>query len=68
MADLRSRVAEDESPAEPPRAEHYPPYVKTGEERHRWDLVLALARLIHEEDEAAVWMAARALYQGDIPT
>ena len=54
----------------PPPVEHYPPYVVTSEQRHRWDLAHAIAELVFGDtgDAAAVWMAARTVYRLDLPT
>lgn len=47
----------------------YPPYVCTPEQRRRWELSEGIARkLFGDIDEASVWMAARSIYNGDIPT
>lgn len=55
---------EDESgPAAPD-----PPFVATAEDKRRWDLCRAIAEAIFEEDSASVWMAARALFRGEIET
>lgn len=55
---------------EPEReAARYPPYVRTPEQRRRWDLSEGIARqLFGDVDEASVWMATRSIYSGDIPT
>ena len=58
-----------EEEPEIPRAEHYPPYVQTEDERRRWDASLAIARQLFADDgEEAVWFSARSIYKGDIPT
>ena len=47
----------------------YPPYVRTPEERRRWRLADAVARLIYEgTGEAMIWIATRAIYRSGIPT
>ncbi len=47
----------------------YPQYVRTPEERRRWRLADAVARLIYEgTGEATIWMAARTIYRSGIPT
>lgn len=63
-------VAEEQHhPEKPPRAEHYPFYVRTDEQRSRWDLALAVAREMFGGDgEEAVMYSTRAIYNGDIPT
>lgn len=51
-------------------ATSYPPYVKTDEERRRFDLARERAAELFDAppDSEQVWMAARALYRSDIPT
>ena len=49
----------------------YPPYVRTGAERHRWDPASRWAVWVSEEiggDATTVWLATRSLYRSDIPT
>jgi len=47
----------------------YPPYVTTAAERERWDLAEGIARqMFGDASPYDVWMAARAIYQGPIPT
>lgn len=57
----------DTQPA-PPKQENYPPYVTTDEERKRWDYCVAIAENMFEGDDPAnAWMAARSIYNSDIP-
>jgi hypothetical protein len=54
------------SQAEP---ERYPPFVASEEERRRWDVAAAIARLLFGDvDEASVWYATRAYYRAPWPT
>ncbi len=56
---------------EVPRAEHYPPYVVTPEERRRWDVCEALAEAVFESSEGSAptrWQMVRSLYASEIPT
>ncbi len=47
----------------------YPPYVVSEEERQRWDLAHGIAtELFGDVGPDHVWMAARSIYQGPIPT
>jgi len=47
----------------------YPPYVLTDAERGRFRLAWGIAERIFSEDgAAAVWHAARSIYQSDLPT
>ena len=47
----------------------YPPYVITPEERERWDLSLGIAtQMFGDVGSDQVWMAARSIYRGPIPT
>lgn len=48
----------------------YPPYVRSEQERRRWELATAIARRDFEGDgAAAIWMATRAIYNDRrIPT
>ncbi len=63
------QAPEEPPKPQPPEPEHYPPWVQTPEERERWRLAEAIARQIFAGDgEAAIWMATRAVYQGDLPT
>jgi hypothetical protein len=49
--------------------ERYPPWVVSDEERERWDLAEGIARrLFGDVGPDHVWMAARSIYQGPIPT
>ena len=49
--------------------EMYPQYVRTPEERRRWRLADAVARLVYEgTGEAMIWMATRTIYRSGIPT
>lgn len=53
----------------PQAPENHPPYVRTAEQRRRWDLAAAIAEgIFGDTDQANVWSATRALYQGPIPT
>lgn len=55
--------------AEVPRADSYPPYVRSEEQRRRWALSEAIAReLFAGAGEAAVWMAARSIYMSPLKT
>ena len=45
-----------------------PPYILTPAQLHRWRLSQALARLVFEDNEAAVWAATRSIYKSPIPT
>lgn len=56
--------------ARPERAQCYPPYVSSAEERERWDLALAIAMKIFEAPEGSrdVWQMTRSLYHGDLAT
>jgi hypothetical protein len=62
----------EQGPPRPPPAEVYPPWVTSAEERHRWDLCLAVARQLFLDPQAGsasdVWLATRSLYQSDLPT
>jgi hypothetical protein len=60
-----------EEPLEVPRAEHYPPWVASAEERHRWDLCAAISEAMYADIEgsaAVIWQMTRSLYSGEIPT
>lgn len=47
----------------------YPPYVITPAERERWDLSLGIAtQMFGDVGSDHVWMAARSIYRGPIPT
>jgi hypothetical protein len=47
----------------------YPPYVVTEAERRRFRLAWGIAdRIFSEDGAAAVWQAARSIYQSDLPT
>lgn len=63
-------MQQDTTMAEVPKAPSYPTWVQSAEERHRFDLSVAVAAqaLDAEPTSAAVWSAARVLYQSDIPT
>lgn len=51
-------------------AHSYPIYVNSDEERRRWDLAVGIAQELFGDigDPSQVWMAARSIYQGPIPT
>ena len=50
----------------------YPPYVRTAEERRRWDLAAAVAEEVFGNPDGggpgSVWQATRAIYSSPIPT
>jgi len=47
----------------------YPPYVTDADQRRRWDRASAIAELLMRgHGEAAVWQAARSLYNGPLAT
>lgn len=53
----------------PREADHYPADVRTGEQRHRWDLALGIAKeLLDTEERTLLHMTARSIYDGEIPT
>ncbi len=52
-----------------------PPFVRTAEDRERWELVRALATELSRQNEPAgepnsqfVWFYSRTLYHSEIPT
>jgi hypothetical protein len=45
----------------------YPPYVRTDEQRRRWELAAGIARLLFDV-EADVWVATRTIYRSPLPT
>jgi len=50
-------------------AADYPPYVVSYEERERWDLAVGIATQIFADiGPDHVWLAARSIYHGPIPT
>ncbi len=62
-------MAGDPQRREAPRAQTYPQYVITAEERRRWDLAEGIAReMFGDVDEASVWLAARSIYKMPVET
>ena len=58
-----------------PAGTPYPPYVRTAEDRDRWDICLKTARAMSElcepsgvADTQYVWFMTRSFYKSDIPT
>ena len=58
-----------------PAGTPYPPYVRTAEDRARWDICLKTATAMSElcepsgvADSQYVWFTTRSFYKSDIPT
>jgi hypothetical protein len=62
----------EREPAPPPRAERYPSWVISEDERRRWDLCVAVCEQAFGyapgSSAAEVRLAAGALYRSEIPT
>ena len=53
------------------RSDDFPEFVETDKDRHRWQMAVKAARIVADDlqgDEMTVWLAARSLYNSDIPT
>jgi len=57
-------------PIEVPKAPSYPFYIRSDDERRRFDLAMAIATEVMDAPpgSAAAWSAARVIYQSKIPT
>jgi hypothetical protein len=48
--------------------EPYPLYVKTDDERRRWDLCRGISAELWGDDVQMIWQATRTLYMSPVPT
>lgn len=66
-----SQPAPEEATPVTELGEEYPPFVRSENERKRWDMCAAIARQTWEGDDdapAQIWQMTRSLYQSEIPT